>query len=104
MQLRLMVHCIPSPAIVLIMKSFKHTSYRENMNLAAKILWKKPSEELLNLIKEIGNLGKRLAELFDIIKQKGREEGFTDDEIKGLLRTHLKGLLTLGQINWYRKR
>ena len=71
------------------------------MNLAAKILWKKPSEELLNLIKEIGNLGKRLAELFDIIKQKGREEGFTDDEIKGLLRTHLKGLLTLGQINWY---
>lgn len=101
MQLRLMVHCIPSPAIVLIMKSFKHTSYRENMNLAAKILWKKPSEELLNLIKEIGNLGKRLAELFDIIKQKGREEGFTDDEIKGLLRTHLKGLLTLGQINWY---
>jgi hypothetical protein len=71
------------------------------MNLAAKILSKKPSEELLNLIKEIGSLGKRLAELFDIIKQKGHEEGFTDDEIKGLLRTHLKGSLTLGQINWY---
>ena len=33
------------------------------MNLAAKILSKKPSEELLNLIKEIGQLGARLAEL-----------------------------------------
>ena len=83
------------------MNSFKHTPYRENMDIAVKILSKKPSEELLNLIKEIGNLGRRLAELFEKIKQKGREEGFTDDEIKGLLRTHLKGSLTLGQINWY---
>ena len=47
------------------------------------------------------NLGARLSELIETIKQKGREEGFTDDEIKGLLRTHLKGSLTLGQINWY---
>ena len=71
------------------------------MDIAAKILSKKPSEELLNLIKEIGQLGARLSELIETIKQKGREEGFTDDEIKGLLRTHLKGSLTLGQINWY---
>ena len=71
------------------------------MDLADKILLKKPSEELLNLIKEIGHLGARLAELFETIKQKGREEGFTDDEIKGLLKTHLKGSLTIGQINWY---
>jgi hypothetical protein len=72
-----------------------------NMDLAVKNLSKKPSEELLNLIKEIGNLGARISELIETIKQKGREEGFTDDEIKGLLRTHLKGSLTLGQINWY---
>ena len=72
-----------------------------NMDIAAKILSKKPSVELLNLIIVIGQLGARLAELFETIKQKGREEGFTDDEIKGLLRTHLKGSLTLGQINWY---
>ena len=71
------------------------------MDLAAKILLKKPSEELLNLIKEIGNLGARLSELIETIKQKGREEGFTNDEIKDLLKTHLKGSLTLGQINWY---
>ena len=72
-----------------------------NMDLAVKISSKKPSDELLNLIKEIGQLGARLSELIETIKRKGREEGFTDDEIKGLLRTHLKGSLTLGQINWY---
>jgi hypothetical protein len=83
------------------MNFFKHTSYRENMNLAGKIILKKPSEELLNLIKEIGNLGKRLAGLFETIKQKGEEEGFTNDEIRDLLKTHLRGSLTRGQINWY---
>ena len=71
------------------------------MNLADKITLKKPSEELISLIKEIGNLGKRLVELFDIIKQKGHEEGFTNDEIRDLLKTHLRGSLTRGQINWY---
>ena len=71
------------------------------MDLADKILSKKPSEELLNLIKEIGNLGTRLAELFETIKQKGHEEGFTNEEIRDLLKTHLRGSLTRGQINWY---
>jgi hypothetical protein len=71
------------------------------MALAVKILPKKPSEVLLNLIKEIGQLGTKLVNVFETIKQKGREEGFTDNEIKGLLRTHLKGSLTIGQINWY---
>ena len=71
------------------------------MDLAAKILSKKPSEELLNLIKEIGNLGTRITELFETIKQKGQEEGFTYEELRDLLKTHLKGSLTRGQINWY---
>lgn len=71
------------------------------MALAVKILSKKPSEVLLNLIKDIGQLGTKLATVFETIKQKGYEEGFTDDEIKGLLRTHLKRSLTIGQINWY---
>jgi len=53
------------------------------MALAAKILSKKPSEVLLNLIKEIGQLGTKLANIFETIKQKGHEEGFTYDEIKG---------------------
>ena len=71
------------------------------MDIAVKILSKKPSEELLNLIKEIGNLGRRLAELFEKIKQKGHEEGFTNDEIRDMLKTHLRGSLTRGQINWF---
>lgn len=56
------------------------------MNLADKIVLKKPSEELLNLIKEIGNLGTKITELFETIKQKGQEEGFTNDEIRDLLK------------------
>jgi hypothetical protein len=71
------------------------------MVLAVKILSKKPSAELLNLIKEIGQLSRKLSDLFERIKEKGREEGFTDNELKDLLRAHLKGLLTRGQINWY---
>ena len=78
-----------------------HTPYRENIDIADKILSKKPSEELLNLIKEIGNLGTRIAELFETIKQKGQEEGFTYEELRDLLKTHLKGSLTRGQLNWY---
>jgi hypothetical protein len=60
-----------------------------------------PSEELLNLIKEAGKLGKRLSEMFEAVKQKGHEEGFTNGEIRDMLRTHLKGSLTAGQIKWY---
>ena len=83
------------------MNSFKHIPNRENMDLAAKILLKKPSEELLDLIKEIGNLGTRITELFETIKQKGQEEGFTYEQLRDLLKTHLKGSLTRGQLNWY---
>ena len=35
------------------------------------------------------------------MKQKAHEEGFTDYEIKDMLRTHLKGSLSVGQIKWY---
>lgn len=71
------------------------------MNLADKIVLKKPSEELISLIKEIGNLGTRITELFETIKQKGQEEGFTYEELRDLLKTHLKWSLTRGQLNWY---
>jgi hypothetical protein len=60
-----------------------------------------PSEELLNLIKEVGKMVTKLSELFEAVKQKGHEEGFTDSEIKDMLRTHLKGSLSAGQVKWY---
>jgi hypothetical protein len=62
---------------------------------------RQPSEELLNLIKDLGKLGTKLSELFEAIKQKGHEEGFTDYEIKDMLRTHLKRSLSASQIKWY---
>jgi hypothetical protein len=66
-----------------------------------KFLSKEPSKELLNLIKEVGQVATKLAELIETIKQKGYEEGFTNDELRDLLKTHLRGILTRGQINWY---
>ena len=71
------------------------------MILQLRFPLRKPSEELLNLIKEVSNLARKLSELFEAVKQRGHEEGFTDYEIKDMLRTHLKGSLTAGQIKWY---
>ena len=71
------------------------------MTLNLRIPSKQPSEELLNLIKEVSNLARKLSELFEAVKQRGHEEGFTDYEIRDMLRTHLKGSLTAGQIKWY---
>jgi hypothetical protein len=71
------------------------------MNLQLRTQSRQPSEELLNLIKEVSKLGTKLSELFETIKQKGHEEGFTDYEIKDMLRTHLKRSLSAGQIKWY---
>lgn len=71
------------------------------MTLQPRTWSRQPSEELLNLIKEVSNIGTKLSELFEAIKQKGHEEGFTDYEIKDMLRTHLKRSLTAGQIKWY---
>ena len=70
------------------------------MTLQLRFPLRKPSEELLNLIKEVSNLARKLSELFEAVKQRGHEEGFTDYEIKDMLRTHLKGSLTAGQIKW----
>jgi hypothetical protein len=71
------------------------------MTLQLRIPSRQPSEELLNLIKEVGKIGTKLSELFEAVKQKGHEEGFTDYEIRDMLRTHLKGSLSAGQIKWY---
>src|SRR5215218_8759745 len=71
------------------------------MTLQLRIPSRQPSEELLNLIKEVGNIGTKLSELFEAVKQKGHEEGFTDYEIRDMLRTHLKGSLSADQIKWY---
>jgi hypothetical protein len=65
------------------------------------ILPRKPSQELLNLIVEVGKLGRKLSDLFEEIKQKGIEEGFSEEEINQLLKDKLKGKLTRDQIKYY---
>jgi hypothetical protein len=62
---------------------------------------RQPSQKLLDLIREVGRIGSRLSELFEAMKQRAHEEGFTDYELRDMLRTHLKGSLTRGQIKWY---
>ena len=61
---------------------------------------RQPSEQLLKLI-QVGNIGTKLSILFEVIKQKGHEEGFTDHELRDMLRTHLRRSLSAGQIKWY---
>ena len=71
------------------------------MTLQLRSHSRQPSQELLDLIREVGRIGTRLSEIFEAMKQKAHDEGFTDDELKDMLRTHLKGALTRGQIKWY---
>lgn len=71
------------------------------MTLNLRIPSKQPSEELLSLIKEVGKLGTKLADIFEQIKNKAHEEGFRDEEIKELLKNQLRGILTRNQIYWY---
>ena len=71
------------------------------MTLQLRFPLRQPSEELLNLIKEVSSLARKLSELFEAVKQKAHEEGFTDYEIRDMVRTHLKGSFTTGQIKWY---
>jgi SepF-like predicted cell division protein (DUF552 family) len=71
------------------------------VTLKLRIPSKQPSEELLSLIKEVGKLGTKLADIFEQIKNKAHEEGFRDEEIKELLKNQLRGILTRNQIYWY---
>ena len=61
----------------------------------------KPSQELIQLIKECGKLGTKLSTIFERTKEKARNEGFTDQDVIGLFRVYLRGVLTPGQIRWY---
>ena len=61
---------------------------------------KKPSKELVDLIKNCIKYVNNLHSAIDKVKQKGRFEGFTDYEILDLVRTHLKKVLTYRQIKW----
>jgi hypothetical protein len=78
---------------------FKRTF--NNVDMYVRILPRKPSQELLNLIVEVGKLGRKLSDLFEEIKQKGIEEGFSEEEINQLLKDKLKGKLTRDQIKYY---
>jgi hypothetical protein len=58
---------------------FKHTLNSADMTLDLKISARQPSQELLNLIDEVGKLGRKLTDLFEKVKKKGTEEGFSDE-------------------------
>ena len=75
--------------------------YSVSVTLNLRIPPKQSSEELLSLIKEVGKLGTKLADIFEQIKNKAHEEGFRDEEIKELLKNQLRGILTRNQIYWY---
>jgi hypothetical protein len=86
---------------VLSINIFKHVINNVDMISDVKILPREPSQELLKLIDEVGKLGKKLSDLLERIKQKGNEEGFSNEEIKQLLKDKLKGILTRNQIKYY---
>lgn len=62
---------------------------------------RKPSAELIQLIKECGKIGTKLSGVFERMKEKAKEEGFTDQETISLFKIYLRGALTPNQIRWY---
>ena len=70
------------------------------MTLQPRVPPKQPSEELLNLIKEVGKLGTKLADIFEQTKNKAHEEEFKDEEIRELVKNQLRGILTRHQSYW----
>ena len=62
---------------------------------------RKPSNELIALIKECGKVGTKLSNVFEKMKQKATEEGFTEHETISLMKIYLRGALSPNQIRWY---
>lgn len=62
---------------------------------------RKPSQELIQLIKDCGKLGTKLSTLFDRMKERAKQEGFSEEETLSLFKIYLRGALTPSQIRWY---
>jgi hypothetical protein len=66
--------------------------------MSTELATKKPSEELLSLVKRFASEFTNTARLWDEIKKKAKEEGFELDEIKLLIAPMLREKLTKHQI------
>ena len=62
------------------------------------VIQKQPSPELLSLIKAAAQSLLGFGELWNSIKMKGRDEGFTERELQDILRPLLKPQLNKDQI------
>ena len=67
----------------------------------AKTKTRKPSPELLAMFKDCAKLGTKLATIFEKIKERASQEGFSEEETTNLFKDHLRGVLTARQIRWY---
>ena len=59
---------------------------------------KQPSDELLALIKSAADTISTFGELWEVIREKGKKESFTEKELMGMLRPLLKPKLSSKQI------
>jgi hypothetical protein len=62
---------------------------------------RQPSQELINIIKELGKLGTKISNVVEKLKERARSEGFNEDETKTLMRIYLKGVLSKRQIQYW---
>ncbi len=61
---------------------------------------KKPSKELVSLIRQSAKALVKFAELWKKVQDKGYAEGFDEKELQEMVRPYLKQRLTTGQIKY----
>lgn len=61
---------------------------------------KQPSKELLSLIRQSAKTLADFAEVWKKVQEKGYSEGFDEEELREIVRPHLKQKLTTGQIKY----
>ena len=61
---------------------------------------KKPSKELVLLLRQSAKALVKFAEVWKKVQEKGYEEGFDEKELREMVRLYLKQRLTTGQIKY----
>jgi hypothetical protein len=61
---------------------------------------KKPSKELVSLVRESAKALVKFAELWKKVQDKGYAEGFDEKELQEMVRPYLKQRLTTAQIKY----
>jgi hypothetical protein len=62
----------------------------------------KPSKQLLSLFDQAANAFVSFADLWKKVQDKGKQEGFTEEEVWNLFKPYLKNRLTTSQIKYLR--